>query len=195
MNGAKMHHRTSNGPRDRWSRRLLRPAAFALAFPLALGLGSIGAIDTGSSAQAQPTDAESQGPLRAAERLGRAPVGVLTEDGVFLSWRLLGDESMDAEFHIFRDGEQITENPITDSTNFSDPGGTADSVYRIAVVKDGQLVWAGEEFTPWQDQWTDVALNKPEGGTTPDGVEYEYVANDVMVGDLDGDGELELILK
>src|SRR5699024_5175083 len=52
--------------------------------------------------------------------------------------------------------------------------------------KDGQLVWAGEEFTPWQDQWTDIPLNKPEGGTTPDGVEYEYRANDVMVGDLDG---------
>src|SRR5699024_12623963 len=43
--------------------------------------------------------------------------------------------------------------------------------------------------------WTDIPLNKPEGGTTPDGVEYEYRANDVMVGDLDGDGELELILK
>ena len=40
----------------------------------------------------------------------------------------------------------------------------------------------GEEFTPWQDQWTDIPLNKPEGGTTPDGVEYEYRANDVMVG-------------
>lgn len=208
-NGATMHSRTmtENDPRDRWSRRLLRPAAFALAFPLALGLGSIGAVGTESSAQAQgqaqpagaaaeaDADAASQSPARAAERLGRAPVGVLTEDGVFLSWRLLGDESMDAEFHVFRDGEQLTEDPITNSTNFSDPGGTAESVYRIAVVTEGQLVWAGEEFTPWQDQWTDVALNKPAGGTAPDGVEYEYVANDVMVGDLDGDGELELILK
>src|SRR5699024_7345414 len=85
--------------------------------------------------------------------------------------------------------------PVTDSTNYLDPEGTVDSTYRVAVVKDGQLVWAGEEFTPWEDQWMDVPLDKPDGGTTPDGVEYEYSANDVMVGDLDGDGELELNRK
>ena len=153
-------------------------------------------IEQAPSAFAETAGEPAQdAPARAAERLDRAPVGVLTEEGVFLGWRLLGDEEMDTEFHVFRDGEQITDTAITDSTTFLDPDGDAESTYRIAVEKDGQLVWAGEEFTPWQDQWTDIPLNKPEGGTTPDGVEYEYRANDVMVGDLDGDGELELILK
>ena len=183
-------------PQRRTGRGLLRPAALALALPLALGVTGVTLIEQAPSAFAETAGEPAQdAPARAAERLDRAPVGVLTEEGVFLGWRLLGDEEMDTEFHVFRDGEQITDTAITDSTTFLDPDGDAESTYRIAVEKDGQLVWAGEEFTPWQDQWTDIPLNKPEGGTTPDGVEYEYRANDVMVGDLDGDGELELILK
>ena len=183
-------------PQRRTGRGLLRPAALALALPLALGVTGVTLIEQAPSAFAETAGEPAQdAPARAAERLDRAPVGVLTEEGVFLGWRLLGDEETDTEFHVFRDGEQITDTAITDSTNFLDPDGDAESTYRIAVEKDGQLVWAGEEFTPWQDQWTDIPLNKPEGGTTPDGVEYEYRANDVMVGDLDGDGELELILK
>lgn len=180
------------GPRR--SRFLSRSATLLLSLPLAMGTAGFGIVETISPAAAE-TSSDDAGPARAAERLNRAPVAVDTEDGVFLSWRLLGDESMDAQFHVFRDGQQITTEPVTDSTNYLDPEGTVDSTYRVAVVKDGQLVWAGEEFTPWEDQWMDVPLDKPDGGTTPDGVEYEYSANDVMVGDLDGDGELELILK
>ena len=191
-------HTPTNAPapftRRARSRLLRRPAALLLALPLAIGTAGVGIVETAAPAAAEaPTGDDA--PARAAERLDRAPVGVDTEDGIFLSWRLLGDESMDTEFHIFRDGRQITADPITDSTNHLDAEGTAESTYRIAVVKDGQMVWAGDEFTPWQDQWTDVPLDKPAGGTTPDGVEYDYHANDVMVADLDGDGELELILK
>src|SRR5690606_34600931 len=36
---------------------------------------------------------------------------------------------------------------------------------------------------------------QPSGGTTPDGVSYTYTANDASVGDLDGDGNYEIILK
>nr|GEZ34451.1 hypothetical protein [Tanacetum cinerariifolium] len=36
---------------------------------------------------------------------------------------------------------------------------------------------------------------RPAGGTTPDGVAYTYSANDASVGDVDGDGEYEIILK
>lgn len=38
-------------------------------------------------------------------------------------------------------------------------------------------------------------LSVPAGGTTPDGVAYTYSANDASAGDLDGDGEYELIVK
>ena len=40
-----------------------------------------------------------------------------------------------------------------------------------------------------------VPLQIPAGGTTPDGVSYTYTPNDASVGDLDGDGEYEIVLK
>ena len=192
-------------PRSAWTEVVRRPAALLLALPLALGTAGIAMVETaGSAAAEQPAAAPLQ---RDAERLDRGAVGVVADDGVFLSWRLLGDESMDTRFLVFRDGEQITPEPITDSTNFLDPEGTAESEYRLATV--GELVgsadsgtirgrkplWASEPFTPWDEQHLDVPLDKPAGGTAPDGVEYEYRANDVMTADLDGDGELELVLK
>lgn len=193
-------------PRSLWSEAVCRPAALLLALPLALGTAGIAMVETaGSAAAEQPAAAPLQ---RDAERLDRGAVAAMTDDGVFLSWRLLGDESMDTRFHVFRDGEQITEAPITDSTNYVDPEGTAESEYRLATV--GELVggsadtgtirgrkplWASETFSPWTEQHLDVPLDKPAGGTAPDGVEYEYRANDVMTADLDGDGELELVLK
>ncbi len=40
-----------------------------------------------------------------------------------------------------------------------------------------------------------MPISPPAGGTTPDGVSYTYEANDASVGDLDGDGALDLVLK
>jgi rhamnogalacturonan endolyase len=40
-----------------------------------------------------------------------------------------------------------------------------------------------------------IPLDRPDGGVTLDGVAYEYEANDGTVGDLDGDGRYEIILK
>ena len=40
-----------------------------------------------------------------------------------------------------------------------------------------------------------MPITPPAGGTTPDGVAYTYAANDASVGDLDGDGQLEIVLK
>lgn len=193
-------------PRSPWSGALRRPAALLLAVPLALGLVGVGLVETASPAGAEKPAATAL--QRDAERLDRGPVAAVTDDGVFLSWRLLGDESMDTQFVIFRDGERTTPEPIADSTNYQDTDGTADSRYRIARVGGNagsgpgsgtshgkNLVWASEEFTPWADQHLDVPLDKPADFVDPEGVTRGYRANDAMTADLDGDGQLELVLK
>src|SRR5699024_1066525 len=124
---------------------------------------------------------------RDAERLDRGALADPTEDGVLVSWRLLGDESMDTRFVVFRDGERITPEAITDSTNLLDPEGTTDSEYRIAIegasasgkaVPGGSqgknLVWASEAVTPWESSHLDVPLDRPAGFVAADGTEQTY---------------------
>lgn len=184
-----------------WSRLLRRPAALLLALPLALGTAGIGLVETAAPASAETAPAEAAGTAtlaRDAERLDRGAVAAVTEDGVFLSWRLLGHEPMTAGFVIFRDGEQITDTPITGSTNFLDAEGTADSDYRVALqngASSRSLVWASEEFSPWAQQYLDVPLDRPADFTAADGTQQSYRANDTMTADVDADGQLELVVK
>src|SRR5699024_4445885 len=106
------------------------------------------------------------------------------------------------------DGERITPEAITDSTNLLDPEGTTDSEYRIAIegasasgkpVPGGSqgknLVWASEAVTPWESSHLDVPLDRPADFVAADGTEQTYRANDTLTADLDGDGELELVVK
>ena len=41
----------------------------------------------------------------------------------------------------------------------------------------------------------DIPLDRPAEGVTPSGQKYTYSPNDASIGDVDGDGEYEIILK
>jgi hypothetical protein len=127
--------------------------------------------------------------------LDRSPVAVATDGGVYVGWRLLGDDDQDLQFHVYRDGDRVTGTPVTGSTNVLDPAGRTTSTYRVSTVVDGIERWATDEFRVWDDQTLDVPIDKPAGGTTPDGSTYEYRANDASLGDVDGDGQYEIVLK
>ncbi|BBE21441.1 hypothetical protein MN0502_03240 [Arthrobacter sp. MN05-02] len=132
---------------------------------------------------------------RQAERLDRAPVAVQGADGVYVGWRMLGLDDDAIAFHVYRDGERVTSEPVTDSTNLLDADGSGDATYRISSVVDGVERWATEDFTVWGQQYLDVPLDKPADAVTKDGQPYSYKAGDASVGDVDGDGEYEIILK
>jgi hypothetical protein len=135
------------------------------------------------------------------EELDRGLVAAHTDQGVFLSWRLLGQEvtghtdsgMAGADFVVYRDNKPIAT--VTDSTNFVDPDGTATSAYAVAPVVDGKQGKRSERVTAWDGGHLDIPLNKPADGVTPAGEAYTYSANDASVADLDGDGEYEIVLK
>lgn len=123
------------------------------------------------------------------EYLDRGTVAINVNDGVYLSWRLLGTENYDTAFDVYRDNTKIAT--VTNSTNYTDT--TAGSSY--TVVPSGESALAGESVTAQSEQYITISLDRPEGGTSLDGEEYTYSPNDVTPADVDGDGEYELILK
>ncbi|MEV3937714.1 cellulose binding domain-containing protein [Glycomyces sp. NPDC049804] len=128
------------------------------------------------------------------ESLDRAPVAVSVEGGNFLSWRSLALDPEGLAFNVYRDGRLITPEP-TRLTNLTDQGGTANSTYWVATVAEGVETGYTKAFEVWDDQYIDIDMERPEGGTTPDGVAYTYAPNDATVADVDGDGVYEIIQK
>ncbi|MFC7750640.1 SGNH/GDSL hydrolase family protein [Paenibacillus thermoaerophilus] len=129
------------------------------------------------------------------ETIGRGLVAVKTERGVYVGWRWLGTEPETVAFNLYRDGERVNGEPIAGSTNYLDERGTETSRYVVRAVMDGRELRPSEEVGVWRTPFLSVPIRKPEGGVSPDGVAYTYSANDASVGDLDGDGEYEIVLK
>ncbi|MCH5186498.1 MAG: hypothetical protein J1F64_10325, partial [Oscillospiraceae bacterium] len=133
---------------------------------------------------------------RKMETLDRGLIAVKTADGVFLSWRLNGYEfNKGIDFCLFRNGERITREIITDSTNYLDRDGKAGDKYTVKAVKDGYMEKDGYTAEVLDAPYFSIPMDKPEPYTTPDGNTYDYHANDAAVADLDGDGEYELVVK
>ncbi|MCP1424431.1 rhamnogalacturonan endolyase [Paenibacillus xylanexedens] len=132
---------------------------------------------------------------RQMEYLDRGVVAVKTGTGVFVSWRLLGTEGSNVSFNVYRDGTKVNPTPITNSTNLQDASGTSGSKYTVRAVVSGTEQAASAAASVWGNNYLSVPLSVPAGGTTPDGVAYTYSANDASAGDLDGDGEYEMIVK
>ena len=132
---------------------------------------------------------------RQAEYLDRAPVAVGTDAGNLVSWRMLGTDPDDVAFHVYRDGARITDEAIADSTNYVDEAGTAASVYFVTKVLAGVETTETDEFGVQDGAYRSVPLDKPADAYTKDGQPYTYNANDTSVGDVDGDGQYELIVK
>ncbi|MBK8806950.1 MAG: pseudouridine synthase [Bacteroidales bacterium] len=132
---------------------------------------------------------------RQMEYLDRGLVAVKVTNGVFLSWRVLGNDPKDMAFNIYRGTTKVNANPITGATNLTDASGTTGSTYTVRPIINGVEQAVGGSAAVWGQQYLSLQLQRPAGGTTPDGVAYTYAPNDCSVGDVDGDGQYEIFLK
>ena len=172
--------------------RWLRPASVAAVAALAL----TGMTATASADSPRPSSRGVQ-----LEKLDRGLVAAATSEGVFLSWRLLGEEVTGASdqglrgpaFRVYRGRTLLAT--VTDSTNYLDRAGTPDASYRVVPVVRGREGRRSSAVNPWSQAYVDLPLTKPADGVTPTGERYTYSANDMSVGDVDGDGSYEYVVK
>ena len=130
------------------------------------------------------------------ENLGRGVVAINEGDGkVFVGWRLLGTDPEPVAFNVYRsigDGPPVKQNPepLRRSTSFQDRAAAPDqaNTYFVRPVLEGRELEPSAAFvlpahSPARPYLV-VPLQTPEGCTP----------NDASVGDLDGDGEYEIVL-
>jgi rhamnogalacturonan endolyase len=135
-------------------------------------------------------------PKREMENLGRGVIAVQYEAGkVFVSWRMLGTDPHSIAFNLYRQTsnrrpEKLNAKPITDATSFLDL--TADlsksNSYFVRPIISQREQTSSSSFTLAANsqvrQYLSVPLQTPK----------DYSPNDGSVGDLDGDGEYELVI-
>ncbi|MBW4891003.1 rhamnogalacturonan lyase [Mucilaginibacter sp. HMF5004] len=130
------------------------------------------------------------------EFLDRGMIAVHTgTDSAYLGWRMLGTEPQDIAFNLYRKTGnaapiKLNKAPITTSTNYVDTkvDFSKPNSWFVKVVTASKEEEASKPFTlpanaPVQ-QYLNIPLRTPKG----------YTPNDVSVGDLDGDGEYEIIV-
>ena len=130
------------------------------------------------------------------EHLGRGVIAIRENPStVAVSWRYLSSDPMDESFDIYRNGEKVNKYPIRNATFFQDIyKGTESVLYTVkAIQSKTESNYQLPSDAP--AGYLNIPLNRPENGTTPAGQSYFYAPNDASIGDVDGDGEYEIILK
>ena len=141
---------------------------------------------------------------RRTDPLGRGLVAVKVDAGVFLSWRILAEEYYDVKYNVYCNGTKLNATPLSVS-NYTHAGGSATDQYTVKAVVRGVEGAASAAVTAWpqykyklyttcETGYFDIPLVKVYNNSGEDISEY-YTANDAEVADLDGDGEMEIIIK
>lgn len=130
------------------------------------------------------------------EKLGRGVTAVRESPAkVNISWRYLTQDPESQTFDIYRNGKKINKKPVSESTFFTDSySGKEAAEYEVRPSKgaiSGKCTLAADAPIGY----IEIPLDIPGLGVDMWGKEYFYNANDASLGDVDGDGEYEIILK
>ena len=126
---------------------------------------------------------------RVTDALGRGLVAMKTDAGVFCSWRINAEDwDLGTEYNIYRGATKLNDAPLKVS-NFIDAIGSTDATYTIRPVINGVEADACAPAKVWEKNYTII---KPQHAPE---IKAGLVPNDATVADVDGDGELEIIMK
>lgn len=132
---------------------------------------------------------------RPTDKLDRGLVAVPSRtSGNYVGWRIFGEEYYDTRYNLYRDGTLIASNLKT--SNYNDNSGKANSTYQVAAVVRGIEQEKCASVARWATQGKEFSV-KPvyaRGGTDVT-QSHNYTINDISLGDVNGDGISEFVVK
>ena len=128
------------------------------------------------------------------EQLDRGVVAIRQGKQVVVSWRTLTSDAVGQAFDVYRNGQKLNSQPLCQGgTFYIDEAPLAGGA--TYEVRDGGKNGSYQLRADAPEGYLSVKLQKPADGITPDGRTFSYTANDASVGDVDGDGQYEIVLK
>jgi rhamnogalacturonan endolyase len=133
--------------------------------------------------------ASAQTTARYMEKLDRGLIAVKSGSGYYVSWRLFGTDPQDNTFgfNVYKGGAKVNTAVITNATCYQD-NSTGAGTYTVKPVTSG-VEGSASENAILIDNGSYV--NIPITPAPP----TSSTANDCSIGDLDGDGQYEIVLK
>lgn len=125
---------------------------------------------------------------RFTDKLDRGLVAVKTTKGVYCSWRIQADEYYDVKYNLYRDGTKVNAEPL-DVSNFTDTSGSESSQYTVKAVLNGVEQQASEAATVFKSNYKEIKIKHDAS------LKATYEPNDACCADVDGDGEVEILMK
>lgn len=139
---------------------------------------------------------------RQIEQLDRGVVAAYTGTGMLVSWRSHATDAPNTTFKLYQNGNFIADIGADEATNYFVTGASASDSFTIDTYVNGVMTEfaqpatiLGAKNSGQSGAYMDIALNKPADQTMPDGTTCSYMPNDCSVGDVDGDGQYEIIVK
>lgn len=125
---------------------------------------------------------------RFTDKLDRGLVAVKTTKGVYCSWRIQADEYYDVKYNLYRDGTRVNAEPL-EVSNFTDASGSESSQYTVKAVLNGVEQQASKAATVLGNNYKEIIIKHDKS------LKATYEPNDACCADVDGDGEVEILMK
>lgn len=128
---------------------------------------------------------------RVTEDLNRGLIALNLGNGIYLSWRLLSTDPENVAFNIYEEKEgnnpqKINKKPISETTDYFISDGDSLNTYFVKPVIAEQEVAISEKVKPGSKNTLPYKSIPFQG---------EYSPDRVAVGDLNGDGEYDFVIK
>jgi len=125
---------------------------------------------------------------RQTDSLDRGLIAVKTNEGVYCSWRIQADEYYDTQYNLYRNGVKVNDSPISTS-NLLVAGASDCDTFSVRAICRGEEQAASKDVKVWNQAYLEIIPQHDASLTST------YIPNDACCADVDGDGEVEILLK